>query len=522
MSDWLRDQQSPHPSGESNIPAAEAGAENNTTGEQPPVQTPEPVSQPTQPSVPPVETGWSSPGWSAPPVAPPQAPPVPTPPADPAPETPARSSDGWQTGSVSYGGQPSVTPPPTSWPPNTASPYGWNQQPSATPPQKPPKKRWSGTGVLIAVLGVVCVLSLIAAVALLSYTDGGEPPLGDSSGGSHPSQSADGEVPQIVTKDPQEEGLSTRDIVKQNLDSTVVITMYTKNSGGYFTQESLEQVAGVASGIIWTKDGYIITNAHCVYNEKTSSTYSRIAVTLYDGTEYENAQIVGYDVTTDLAVIRVEADDLTPADFGNSDALQLGDRVVVLGNNSGLGWSVTEGCVSGLARDVYEETNYAIKCLQTDATINPGNSGGPLLNTSGQVVGINSAKIVAEGYEGLGFSIPIKEATPILENLVEYGYAKGRVKLGITGRTISFTGFEGFQIESIAEDSSLAGTGAKSGDIITHVNGVRVKSYEEMRNELTKHAVGEQVTLTLLRVESAGRSNSFDVRVRLLESADSV
>lgn len=523
MSDWLRDQHSANTPEDPAVPAAEAEQPSDTQSNIPT----EPAEAPATPAAPP-ETGWSSPAWTQPPVTPPQAPTVPTPPTAGTPaDTNPPTVGGWQTGTVSYGGQRPASPPPPSnggWPPNAS--YGWqsSQQPSPMPPQKPPKKKWSGTGVLIAVLGVVCAVSLIAAAVLLGGMAETQPNVSSSStaSGNKTTPTAGGDVPQIVTKDPQEEGLSTRDIVKKNLDSTVVITMYTQSSGGYFTGDAAEKAAGVASGIIWTADGYIITNAHCVYNESTRSTYSRIAVTLNDGTEYKEAKIIGYDTATDLAVIKVEATGLTAADFGDSDALELGDRVVVLGNNSGLGLSVTQGCISGLARDVYEETNYAIKCLQTDATINPGNSGGPLLNTSGQVVGINSAKIVAEGYEGLGFSIPIKEATPILENLVEYGYAKGRVKLGITGSSVSYTGYEGFQIATIANDSPLAGTNAQAGDIITHVNGTRVKNYEEMRNELTKNEVGDEITLTLLRVERTGRSNSFDVKVTLQESADSV
>ena len=266
-------------------------------------------------------------------------------------------------------------------------------------------------------------------------------------------------------------------------------------------------------------DGYIITNSHCVYDEETQKKFDRIDVTLYDGRVFEGATIVGYDPTTDLAVVKVDATDLTPAEFGDSSALALGDRVVTLGNSGGLAWTVSQGVLSGQARDVYEDTGYAIKCLQVDAIINPGSSGGPLLNAYGQVVGVNSAKIVMTGYEGLGFSIPINEAKGVIDDLIKYGYVTGRVSLGIMGRTITSIGYEGFMIESIGTESALVGTKAQVGDIITHVNGKRVTDYAQMRAELTSYEVGESVTLTLLRLDRQTRTTiDFDITVVLQES----
>lgn len=411
---------------------------------------------------------------------------------------------GWRSAGGYYGPPKSVQTPPTS-------PYGWQYTPPT--PQKPPQKR-KGVAVLVGVLSVLCVVTLVVTAFLLGRT--GLANVDQPSTTSTTSQ-ADGtsNAPKITTMEPKEEGLTTQEIVARNLDSTVVITMYTKRSGFFGTAGEVQ--AGAASGIVWTEDGYIITNAHCVYNDSTRSTYSRIKVTLYNQKEYD-AKIVGYDVSTDLAVIKIDATGLKPATFGDSSKVQLGDRVIVLGNNGGYGWSVTQGIISGLARDVYEETNYAIKCLQTDAVINPGNSGGPMLNSSGQVIAINSAKIVATGYEGLGFSIPINEAIPILEDLVAYSYVKGRVMLGITGQTFSYTGFEGFQILSVNDESSLKGK-VEKGDIITHVNNVRVKNYEQMQAELIKHKVGDTVTLKILRFDAdRGTPYSFEVKATLLEN----
>lgn len=411
------------------------------------------------------------------------------------------------------------------------NPYGWqqpsyNEQPSSNggaPSPKPPKKKKSAGSILIGVLGGICAVTIVTLSVLLAmaWDDNGTPGIsnsGTASTGESSSQSGNPDGPKLQINDLDEgtTGLSTRDIVKKNLDSTVVITIYDTASTGTFGGESLG-VAGGATGIVMSADGYIITNWHCVVNENTKKEYPRIDVTTYDGTVYENAEIVGYDEATDLAVIRVGAVNLTPAEFGDSTALELGDRVVAIGNAGGLDWTVTQGIVSGLARDVYDDTGYAIKCLQVDAAINPGNSGGPLLNAAGQVIAVNSAKIVAEGYEGLGFSIPINEAKAVIDDLIEYGYVKGRVSLGITGYSITQPDYKGFLIESINTDSPLAGTGAQRGDLITHVNGVRVNSYSEMRSELAKYKVGDQVTLTLLRIENR-QDRTFDITVILGEA----
>ena len=156
--------------------------------------------------------------------------------------------------------------------------------------------------------------------------------------------------------------------------------------------------------------------------------------------------------------------------------------------------------------------------MRSNAAINPGNSGGPLLNTSGQVIAINSAKIVAEGYEGLGFAIPISEAKPLLEDLIQYGYVKGRVMLGITGRTTSY----GFQILSFNEDSVFNGTRAQRGDVITHIDGVEVKDHAAIGTELAKHSVGDQISITLLRFDSrTGLQTEIVVDVTLQEARGS-
>lgn len=414
-------------------------------------------------------------------------------------------------------------------------PYGWQryqQNPQTGKPAKPPRKKRSGTTVAIAVLSVVCATTILLSAVLLAktFSDKG---LKQSSSGTSTSQdsnvtnsteNANAPSLQISSDADDATGLSTRDIVAKNLNSTVVITTYTNSSSSIYnfgtnnSNDSSNSASGTATGIIWTADGYIITNYHVVVNENTGKAYDRIDVETHDGTDYQNAQVIGADQYTDLAVIKISAANLSPATFGDSSTLQLGDKVVAIGNAGGLNWTTTQGIVSGLARDVYEDTGYQIKCLQIDAAINPGNSGGPLMNSEGQVVGINSAKIVASGYEGLGFSIPINEAKTIINDLATYGYVKGRVALGISGRTISQPGYEGFQIESITSDSGLNGTNAQVGDIITKVDGTAVTDYSTLHAELAKHSVGDTVELTLMRVDTrTGTSSTLTVKCKLSE-----
>ncbi len=395
---------------------------------------------------------------------------------------------------------------------------GYGQSPYQPQPPRPPKKK--GNGAIVAV-SVVCVAVIAVLSVLLVMAYNGTDITATTTTTTN-NQQANAPKLEITELDETTEGLTTREIVSRNLDSTVLLTIYETSTGinGFpFGQSTVETEvqAGSASGIVLTADGYIITNWHCVINEDTNEPFARVDVTTYDGTVYENAELVGYDSSTDLAVIKVEATDLQPAEFGDSTALQLGDRVVALGNAGGLGWSATQGIVSGLARDVYEDTGYAIKCLQVDAAINPGNSGGPLFNAAGQVVAVNSAKIVADGYEGLGFAIPMNEAKGIIDDLLANGYVTGRVSLGIKGQTYSDAYYQGFLIYSIEEGSPLRQTEAKKGDLITAVNGKEVTDYATLRSALAENEVGDTVELTLLR--SSGRNvESLKVSVTLTEA----
>lgn len=474
---------------------------------------------------------------------------APSQPGSAQPTSAGSSAGGWHTPGTGYTGYTtgaSQTPPADPnrqpggqgtaggyQPQSGYTPYGnWQPSTSFTPPSAPsggnaphpqkPRKKPGSNGILAAALSVVCVICLVLGGVLIFQNTTQTPGTSVSSGNPSTGASDDTSKPTVALNNTEitDGGLTTAEIVAKNIHSTVVVKMYTRQSqnGFNFSASGTETMAGQASGIVMSEDGYIITNQHVVYNEDTGKYYDRIDVEFYDGSVY-TASVIGADQDTDLAVIKIDATGLTPVTFGNSDNLNLGDRVVTLGNSGGLPWSVSQGIISGLNRDVYDETGYSIQCLQIDAVINPGNSGGPLFNAAGEVVGINSAKIVYEGYEGLGFSIPISEAKPVIDDIIANGYATGRIALRITGYTVTQSGYEGFMIDTIQSDSSLSGTGAQQGDIITHVNGTRVKSYTELKNALSQYAIGDTVELTLLRVNPrTGQSNAFTVSVQLQEN----
>lgn len=307
--------------------------------------------------------------------------------------------------------------------------------------------------------------------------------------------------------------LSDKEIIKKISPAVVGIECYA--FGNSFTPSSS------GSGIIMTADGYIVTNAHVVEDA------AGITVVLENGDAYA-AELIGADSDTDLAVLKIEASNLTYVEFGNSDELERGDRVIAIGNPGGtvLAGSTTGGMVSGLNRNINSSSPYSTSYIQVDAAINPGNSGGALVNEYGQVVGINSAKIAETDYEGIGFAIPINEALPIIQELMQYGHVTGRAALGIQGYMINEAVAAmrrmpvGFGIEAVDPSSDLASKNVVAGDIITYINDKQVTSYDVLANELAEFKPGDTVKLTIYRSSSSGGAGrSFEVNVVLIESA---
>ncbi len=331
--------------------------------------------------------------------------------------------------------------------------------------------------------------------------------------------------------------LSLEQIAKKVLPSVVCIQNYQVNertsyAGNFSGQDNGSQngsangtsgndnsgvsPASEGSGIIATSDGYIITNAHVVDGA------SSLKVILSSGKTYQ-AKLIGSDSITDLAVIKIEATGLTAAEFGSSTDLQVADTVMAIGNPGGMEFnsSVTVGYVSALNREITNsETGYTMKCIQTDAAINPGNSGGALVNMKGQIVGINSSKIVATGYEGLGFAIPIDEAQPIISELKQYGYVKDRAVLGISGQFIDsmtsrFYGLPSGMYVASVTSSAVSNAGIQKGDVITKINGTEIASQNTITAVVTTKKPGDTVTLSVTRPLSG---QTFTATVKLSQA----
>ena len=265
---------------------------------------------------------------------------------------------------------------------------------------------------------------------------------------------------------------------------------------------------GVGTGIIVSSDGYILTNSHVVNDGESES----ITVDLYDGTEYTGT-VLWNSTDLDLAIVKIDAKNLTAAEIGDSDDVEIGDYAVAIGNPLGLDFerSVTQGIISGLDRTITTtdsstgSQNTMEGLIQTDASINSGNSGGPLINSQGQVIGINSAK--ASSAEGLGFAIPINTATPIIDEIKENGTYE-QAYIGISGMNVEavkaqyqtdFKADKGIYVMQIYTNSPASKAGLQEGDIITAVNGTSVDDMSALKKELVKYRPGDTIKVTYER-----------------------
>ena len=421
--------------------------------------------------------------------------------------------------------------------------YSW-QQPSA--PQQPipsffaepPKKKHKGKKTFVKVLAGVMACFVISAGSI-----GGFATLVNNGyiklNGATSSSNAAFTVTKLVNSGTTNTAATSGELTKQQIaekvvPSVVCIQNYQLTQNARYTiggnnaqgnagnnantaaQESAVDPTSEGSGIIATSDGYIITNAHVVDGAST------LKVVLSTGKTYQ-AKLIGSDSVTDLAVIKIEATGLTAAEFGSSGDLKVADTVMAIGNPGGMEFnsSVTVGYVSALNRDIVNsETGYTMKAIQTDAAINPGNSGGALVNMYGQVIGINSSKIVATGYEGLGFAIPINIAQPIISDLKQYGYVKDRAVLGISGQYIDsmvsrFYGLPtGMYVGAVTSDAITA-AGIKKGDVITKIDGKDVTSQNVITSVITSKKPGQTVTLN---VTTSTTGKSFTATVKLSQS----
>ncbi|MDE6103684.1 MAG: trypsin-like peptidase domain-containing protein [Oscillospiraceae bacterium] len=332
----------------------------------------------------------------------------------------------------------------------------------------------------------------------------------------------------------REDSLSVPDAVSKVMPAVVGISSEFQVNGqsmggnwffGNQGQTNTQVATATGTGIVMTSEGYIITNAHVIYDNNTDTNYGKatgVSVLMSDETEYE-ATIIGYDTDTDIAVLKIDASGLIPAEFGNSDDLQVGELVLAIGNPLGfeLFGSVTSGIVSALNREI-NINDKKMNLIQTDAAINSGNSGGPLINSYGQVIGINSAKMTSTyssaSVEGLGFAIPITQAKTIIDDLINYGYVKGRPQLGITCIDVDESTARlynmpvGAYVRSVTPNGAAALAGIQEGDIIIGVNGTAVSTADELSEKKNEFNAGDTITLTISR-----NGKDTDIQVTLQE-----
>ncbi len=305
--------------------------------------------------------------------------------------------------------------------------------------------------------------------------------------------------------------------VKPSIVTITVSVPSTRYQSGFFSY-TVGGVTSTGTGIIYNTEGYIVTNYHVVsyYDSYDNVT---IDVTLSDGREF-SAEFIGGDKNNDLAVIKIESDDsLVPAKFGSSSDLKVGAVVLAIGNPLGIEFagSVTLGIVSAVDRTIDKE-NTADSMIQTDAAINPGNSGGALVITNGEVVGITTLKVSDTEVEGLGFAIPIDYASPLISNLVEFGYVKDRPATGISGSTVSasvsrYYGVpQGVIVTNVEENSGADLAGIQVNDIITEIDGERIETMADIQSVNASHKVGDVIKVTAYR-----NGDYYSTNLKLME-----
>jgi len=301
-----------------------------------------------------------------------------------------------------------------------------------------------------------------------------------------------------ITKIDTSKLMTPAEVYAANVNSTVgITTSITTNFWGYQTTS-----AASGSGFIFSNDGYILTNYHVVDGSNS------ITVSLYDGRSCD-AKLIGYDESNDVAVLKIEADNLVPVILGNSDNLNVGDSVVAIGNPLGeLTFSLTSGSISAKEREITMSSGATMQLMQTDCAINSGNSGGALFNLYGEVIGITNAKYSSNSsseasIDNIGFAIPINKARRIAESIIEKGYISkpyiGVSVITVSAETQSYGLPQGAAVKEITKDSPAAAAGLAVNDIITHVNGKEISGSSELVSIVTQSNPGDKLSLTVYR-----------------------
>lgn len=371
--------------------------------------------------------------------------------------------------------------------------------------KKPKKPRQPGMPVSLTRKSLALLIALCVVVSALFGFGGSY--LANALNGGHSGSSKTASVSKNGYKleDATGSKMTVQEVTNKTKDSVVEIKTESVSADAWMQQYVTE---GAGSGVVMTADGYIMTNNHVIDGA------SKITVTTSDDKEYE-AKLVGTDSITDIAVLKISAKNLTPATYGNSDQLAVGDMAVAIGNPLGeLGGTVSAGIISALDRELAIDGK-TMTLLQTDASINPGNSGGGLFNGDGQLIGIVVAKSSGSNVEGLGFAIPINKAADVAQLLMDKGYVSDQPSTGMSYAESSqgngAAQFFGNNQDSQSQSSSAAvyiqevtGTNAKkagfqSGDLVYAVDGTRITSFNTLSSIVTSHKVGDKLTYTIVR-----------------------
>lgn len=371
--------------------------------------------------------------------------------------------------------------------------------------KKPKKPRQPGMPVSLTRKSLALLIALCVVVSALFGFGGSY--LANALNGGHSGSSKTASVSKNGYKleDATGSKMTVQEVTNKTKDSVVEIKTESVSADAWMQQYVTE---GAGSGVVMTADGYIMTNNHVIDGA------SKITVTTSDDKEYE-AKLVGTDSITDIAVLKISAKNLTPATYGNSDQLAVGDMAVAIGNPLGeLGGTVSAGIISALDRELAIDGK-TMTLLQTDASINPGNSGGGLFNGDGQLIGIVVAKSSGSNVEGLGFAIPINKAADVAQQLMDKGYVSDQPSTGMSYAESSqgngTAQFFGNSQDSQSQSSSAAvyiqevtGTNAKkagfqSGDLVYAVDGTRITSFNTLSSIVTSHKVGDKLTYTIVR-----------------------
>lgn len=376
-------------------------------------------------------------------------------------------------------------------------------------PPKPKKQKKGGHGA--ATIAVACLLAaVIGAVSGVTAVK-----LTSKNTDSTTLTSSSGISGSNVNINVDETAESVVEAVAQKVTPSVIGIRTTTSVRSFFGGSSSS--TGEGSGVVYSSDGYIITNYHVISSAVTNKSDSKIEVFLdsVNSKSYE-ATVVGYNISTDLAVIKIDATGLTPISIADSDNLKVGQYVITVGNPGGLEFmdSVAYGVISGLNRVV--STDSDVKLIQTNAAINPGNSGGALVNTKGELVGITSSKIVSEEFEGMGFAIPANTVSTICKNIIDKQndpepYIGITVSEKYTASVLKYYGYPaGAVVLSVAEGSPADNSGIAKGDIITEFNGKEIDEYTKLEEYINECQPGKKVSAKIYR---SGRYYTTDITV---------